>query len=68
MTRVAPPHVYAWIEKIRDNLRDFQAKTSWMSPTQRVAYIRRQYQLLNMLVRAIDGKIQFVGAYHRKPR
>ena len=62
---VNPGHVVAWVEKFQANIEHFLASTS-MSNSEKIDYIRQQYQVISLINAALDGRVRFVGAYHKK--
>ena len=62
---VNPGHVIAWVEKIQVNIELFQASAN-MSNSEKIDYIRQQYQVISLINAALDGRVRFVGAYHKK--
>jgi len=63
---VNPGHVVAWVEKIKTNIELFQASVNSMSNSEKIDYIHQQYQVISLINAALEGRVRFVGAYHKK--
>lgn len=63
---INPGHAVAWVEKIQANIERFQASYTGMSNSEKIDYIRQQYQVISLINAALDGRVRFVGAYHKK--
>lgn len=61
-----PAYIYGWTEKIRDQLVKFKQDYNTMSNEDIIATIRRQYYLLSLINKALNGKVLFTGAYQPK--
>jgi hypothetical protein len=64
LSKPAPIHIYAWMEKIGFTLEDFLVRRSSMSGDEQIDFVRRQYRLLRLVIGGIEGRVQFTGAYH----
>ncbi len=63
---INPGHAIAWVEKIQANIERFQASYNDMSNSEKIDYIRQQYQVISLINAALEGRVRFVGAYHKK--
>jgi len=63
---INPGHVVAWVEKIKTNIELFQASANSMSNSEKIDYIRQQYKVISLINAALEGRVRFVGAYHKK--
>lgn len=61
-----PGHAIAWVEKIQSNLEIFQNSGGTLDTSEKLAFIRQQYQVISLINAALDGRVRFVGAYHKK--
>ena len=59
---VPAPAVAAWARKVRKNLLAWQAAKRGRSNAEKLEFLRRQYALLALINRALDGKVKFTGA------
>ena len=50
----------AWIQKLQKRMTKFLQNPA-VSAQQKLDFIRHQYGLLDIIVKAIDGKVYFVG-------
>ncbi len=61
MTRnITPQQMEAWVAKLQSNMKKF-LETDDLSPEERIAFIRHQYALLDIIVKALKGKVYFSG-------
>lgn len=54
--------VAAWARRVRNNLLDWKSGKKGTSNAGKLEFIRRQYALLALINRALDGKVRFTGA------
>ena len=66
MVKLSPAYIFGWSEKIKDQLIQFKNNRHNLSIPEQTQFISRQYHLLQLINRALDGKIQFVGSYQPK--
>jgi len=57
---INPKQLEAWIEKLQINLRKF-LEDSDKTQEEKLAFIRRQYELLDIINKVLLGKIYFSG-------
>jgi hypothetical protein len=63
MVKLSPAYIYGWTEKIKNQLITFKENRANMSVEEQSEFITRQYYLLQLINKALDGRIQFIGAY-----
>jgi hypothetical protein len=56
----------AWVAKLQTNMRKHldETKGKPLSNEERLEFIRKQYSFLDITVKALEGKVYFVGCSH----
>jgi hypothetical protein len=58
---VPPQHVASWARKVQKNLQQWQGTKKGSSNAEKLEFIRQQYAMLALIIKALDGKVKFVG-------
>ena len=58
--RIHPAQMEAWIWKLQNRMNKFQEKKD-LSQEERLLFIRHQYALMDVTIKALDGKVILVG-------
>ena len=61
--RINPKQMEAWINKLQINMKKFLDGKSELQEN-RLEFIREQYALLDITVKALNGDVFFVGCSH----
>ena len=64
--QISPGYILIWIEKIQTNLQNFKKKSNLMSIDEKLDFIRHQYLIISLINSALDGRVKFIGAYHKQ--
>ena len=59
--RIHPAQMEAWVKKLQKRMSKFLSKSGSATPEQKLEFIQHQYALLDIIVKALDGKVYIVG-------
>lgn len=61
--RIHPQQMEAWVAKLQSNMRTF-LDDGTMNSAQKLAFVRQQYTLLDIIIKVLNGSVYFVGCSH----
>lgn len=67
MAQISNDQAVEWLNRISQNLHEFRKKPR-MKIAEKQKFLNQQYYLLHLMVRAIEGKVRFVGVPPVKPQ
>lgn len=67
MAQISNAQAVEWLNRISQNLHEFRKKPR-MKVSEKQKFLNQQYYLLHLMVRAIEGKVKFVGVPPLKPQ
>jgi hypothetical protein len=63
--RIHPNQMEGWVAKLQMNMRKFlEDDGKNLSNEEKLEFIRKQYSFLDVTVKALEGKVYFVGCTH----
>ena len=59
--RIHPAQMESWIWKLQTRISKFQEKKQTYTKEETLNFIRHQYALMDVTIKALDGKVILVG-------